>query len=231
MQEITFFVAFAAGVLSIFSPCVFPLIPVYISFLSGAVVRSRRYVVLSTLMFIAGFSVVFILLSVLFAGIAFLLSGIKQIVNIAAGIIVILFGINQLINFIPFLNYEKRVRLTQKPIHLSGAFVFGAAFGAGWTPCVGPVLGSILFLSSQSENLVRSICYLAVYSAGLALPFFLAAFFSNAFSALRPKLLKYLPVVQILSGILIIIIGFLIIFGRLPALNGFFTKIGWTFAQ
>jgi cytochrome c-type biogenesis protein len=228
MQEITLFAAFAAGVLSVLSPCVFPLIPVYLSFLSGTVAQSRRYVVLSTLLFIAGFSAVFILLSVVFAGAAFLLGNIKQTVNIIAGGIVILFGVNQLFHFIPFLNYEKRVPMTGKPARLSGSFVFGAAFGAGWTPCIGPVLASILFLSAQSEHLGRSVLYLTIYSIGLGLPFFLAALFSSAFSNIRPKILKYLPVIQILSGILIILIGILILLGRLAALNGFFTKIGWT---
>jgi cytochrome c-type biogenesis protein len=232
MHELSFltaFTAFTAGILSILSPCVFPLIPVDLSFLSGTAGQSRRYALLSTLLFIAGFSAVFILLGVVFAGAAFLMGGIKRIVNIASGLIVILFGVNQLFHFIPFLNYEKRVHITEKPARLSGSFVFGAAFGAGWTPCIGPVLASILFLSAQSEHLGRSVLYLAVYSIGLGLPFFLAALFSLSFSKIRPKILKCVPAVQILSGILIILIGVLILLGRLAALNGFFTKIGWTF--
>jgi cytochrome c-type biogenesis protein len=157
------------------------------------------------------------------------MGGLSRIINIAAGIIVIILGLNMIFNFLAFLNYEKRFLMTRRPRGLAGGFLAGAAFGAGWTPCVGPILGSILLLAGQSGQMGRAALYLSVYSAGLGLPFFIAAIFFDRLIPHTAKLRAHLPLIQRLSGILLIFIGFFILLGRYQALNIFLIKSEYTF--
>jgi cytochrome c-type biogenesis protein len=224
--------AFAAGILSFLSPCVLPLVSSYLVFLSGnragetAGSQNRRYLVASTLSFILGFSAVFIVLSILFSLFMFILGGLGGIINIISGAIIIILGLNLIFNFIPFLNYEKRRHPLRRPQTLLGSFVVGLAFGAGWTPCIGPVLGSILLLAGQSGRLVLSVLYLAAYSLGLALPFMLAALFWDSLLKHLAALRSRVSLIQRISGLFLIGIGLFMMLGRFKTLNGFFLKNG-----
>jgi cytochrome c-type biogenesis protein len=148
-----------------------------------------------------------------------------------AGIIIILFGLNIIFNFIPFLNYEKRLHLTQRPRDFFGAFVVGLAFGAGWTPCIGPILGSILLMAGQSGEFLFSAACLAAYSAGLGLPFLAAAFFWGYLLKYLARLRPLMPVIQKISGVFIIAIGVLMMLGRFKTLSGFLLKTGSSLAK
>jgi cytochrome c-type biogenesis protein len=235
--------AFIAGLLSFLSPCVLPLIPSYLGFLSGAEAdvlaasqnresgfpRSasfHRYLIISTLCFIVGFSVVFVFLNILISGSVILLGGMNRVINIAAGIVIMILGFNMLFNFIPFLNYEKRFHMTKQPRRLIGSFAAGLAFGAGWTPCIGPILGSILFLASSEGSLSRSILYLAVYSLGLGIPFLLSAILWGSLLKYLARIRRFLPVIKTVSGILIIAIGIAIALGAYSSFAGYFTRAG-----
>jgi cytochrome c-type biogenesis protein len=224
--------AFAAGVLSFLSPCVLPLVSSYLVFLSGNRAgeapgpQNRRYLIASTLSFILGFSAVFIVLSVLFSLVMFVLGGLGGVINIVSGAIIITLGLNMIFNFIPRLNYEKRRHPLRRPQTLSGSFAAGLAFGAGWTPCIGPVLGSILLLAGQSGRLALSVLYLAAYSLGLALPFMLAALFWDSLLKHLAVLRSRASLIQRISGVFLIGIGLFMMPGRFKTLNGFFLKNG-----
>jgi len=216
-ENISVFIAFGAGVLSFLSPCVLPLIPSYLCVIGSSPLAGnteyRPRPVARTISFIFGFSVVFIVFSVIFSSTFILIESIFKYINLVSGIVVIILGLNIIFDFLSLLQYEKRFHLKNKPKGLIGAFLAGGAFGAGWTPCVGPVLAGILLLASNSHSVWRSFLYLVFYSAGLGLPFLLAAFFFNAFVKFSAKLRTYLPLIRRVSGALLIVIGVLIIRG------------------
>jgi len=139
------------------------------------------------------------------------MNGALRYINLISGIIVIILGLNIIFDFLSMLNYEKRFHLKNKPKGIIGAFLAGGAFGAGWTPCVGPVLAGILLLASSSGSVWRSVFYLVFYSAGLGLPFLLAALFFNAFVTISAKLRTHLPLIRRISGALLVVIGVLIV--------------------
>jgi cytochrome c-type biogenesis protein len=174
--------------------------------------------------FICGFTCVFVALSIVFSR-AFMLAGsISRYINIGSGVIVIVLGLNVIFDFFSFLNYEKRFHLKNRPRGLIGTFLAGAAFGAGWTPCVGPILGSILLLAGQSGKALDAGLYLAFYSMGLGLPFLLAALFFNRFMKVSVRLRNHLPLIRRISGVLLIVIGLTMITGQFTALNGWLQK-------
>jgi cytochrome c-type biogenesis protein len=251
MVNLSILLAFAAGLFSFFSPCVLPLIPSWLCFLGGtaaspapalaagkgpgdtagvseASAPKPRFIPI-TVSFILGFSAVFVALSILLSGTFLLVGGLSRIINIIAGIIVIILGLNMIFNFLAFLNYEKRFHITQRPRGLLGGFLAGAAFGAGWTPCVGPILGSILLLAGQDGQMGRAALYLAVYSAGLGLPFLAAAVFFDRLRTVTAKLRAHLSLIQRFSGGLLILIGLFILLGRYQALNILLIKSEYTF--
>jgi cytochrome c-type biogenesis protein len=245
-DTISLFIAFSAGLLSFLSPCLLPLIPSYLCFIggitlekgaffhhaSGYVVGYNTNVIFGTLFFILGFSSVFIILSVIFSRVAlFFGGGINRIISIVAGLIIILMGLHILFNFLGFLNYEKRFHPSKHPKNLGSCFMIGMAFGAGWTPCIGPILTGILFLASQNEQTVKGICYLAVYSLGLGLPFMGAAVFLQAFLKQLGKLKRLLPVIHRISGIFLIVLGFLIMLGRFQMLTSIIQQYSYEFVQ
>ncbi|MDR2070170.1 MAG: cytochrome c biogenesis CcdA family protein [Treponema sp.] len=245
-DELSILAAFIAGILSFLSPCVLPLIPSYLSFLSGSEAdtlsvsknggggswRSRppsfhRHLIVSTLCFIAGFGVVFVFLNILISGSVLLLGGLNRVINILAGALVILLGLNILFDFIPFLNYEKRLHLTKRPRRFLGSFAAGLAFGAAWTPCVGPILGSILVMAASEASLSRSVLYLSAYSLGFGIPFLLSAVLWGSFLTRLARMRRFLPVIKSLSGLLIIAIGIAITLGAYGSLPGFFMRTGF----
>ena len=208
---------------------------------SGGAVSGARGIRLlrASFGFILGFSAVFIAMGLLINSVFFLLGNIITYINIAAGIIVIVLGLNIIFDFISFLNYEKRpfLNVLVKPRNtgsgqitparpgvirgLAGAFLGGAAFASGWTPCIGPVLTSVLLLANQSGRTMTAVFYLAIYSAGLGVPFFACAVFANLFLRAGSKIYRYFPVIRRISGILLIIIGIMIITGKYSALGGY----------
>jgi len=227
---------FAAGLLSFFSPCVLPLIPSYLSILGGAggaaissseskentdgAADKRRFVLLiTTLFFILGFTAVFIIFSIIISATFLLMGGVSKYIQIAAGIIVIVLGLNFYFDFLTILNYEKRFQTGRKPQGLIGAFIAGAAFGAGWTPCIGPILTGVLFLAGQSGKTGIAALYLAVYSLGLGIPFMLAAIFFDKYFVPAKWFRERLPVIKKISAVLLVIIGILILTGRFSWLN------------
>jgi len=220
---------FTAGLLSFLSPCMLPLIPSYLSILGGfgtdkETKGSARFrLIFSAAGFVLGFSVVFISLGILVSRTFFLMGGLSRYINRAAGIIVIVLGLNVIFDFIKFVNYEKRPFLQKwmKP-GIRGtlaSIIAGAAFGTGWTPCIGPILTGVLLMAAQGGKTGLAVFYLAVYSAGLAVPFLLAALFLDFFMERGSALRKHLPLIRRISGILLIIIGLMILAGRFSALN------------
>jgi len=222
-ENLSIFIAFGAGVLSFLSPCVLPLIPSYLCVIGGSpltgTAENTPRPIARTVSFILGFSVVFIVLSVIFSSTIIFMGGIFRYINLISGVIVIILGLNIIFDFLALLNYEKRFHLKNKPKGIAGAFLAGGAFGAGWTPCVGPVLTGILFLATNEGSIYRAVLYLVFYSTGLGLPFLLAAFFFNAFVKVSAKLRTYLPLIRRISGVLLIVIGIMIVRGDYQAIN------------
>lgn len=226
MDVPTIGLSFLAGLLSFVSPCVLPLLPSYLSFVSGATLSQmrddatiRRAVFLNTVMFVLGFSVVFVVLGVIFAGSALLFPGATQVINLIAGSIVILLGLNIIFDFVTVLNLEARFHLKDKPRGLLGSFLVGLAFAAGWTPCIGPILTGILFLAGTAGNVGSGVLYLSVYSAGLAVPFLLTALFFGAATTLFARIKRHFAAIRAVTGSILVAIGFLIAVGRFQELN------------
>jgi len=217
------FIAFGAGLLSFFSPCVLPLIPSYLCVIGGSPLSGDENYnpkpIARTVSFILGFGAIFIILSVIFSSTIILVGGLFRYINIISGLIVIVLGLNIIFDFLALLNYEKRFHLKNKPKGVIGAFLAGNAFGAGWTPCVGPVLTGILLLAAKSGSIPLAVLYLIFYTAGLGLPFLLASFFFNAFVKFSAKLRTFIPIIRRISGVLLILIGVLIVKGDYRTLN------------
>ena len=232
-EEISVYMAFAAGLLSFLSPCVLPLIPSYLGILGGfglggtaQIPESRkpgsfRYRLIPAAMaFVLGFTAIFIILGLLVSTTFLLMGGIMTYVNLAAGIIVIVLGLNVIFDFLKVLNYEKRPQFAKfMKGGVPGAFIAGAAFATGWTPCIGPILTAILFTAGQSGKTGRAVLLLLVYSAGLALPFLLAALFFDSFLKHGSRLGPYLPRIKRISGILLVIIGIMILGNQFSVLS------------
>lgn len=227
-ENLSYSAALIAGLLSFFSPCILPLVPAYFSFITGLSLdeltenkaETRRKVILSTVFYVAGFSFIFIL----FGASASFLGGIASqyawIIRYLGGGIVIVFGLHLLglIN-IKALNFEKRLHVQGKPLHLMGTFVIGMAFGAGWSPCIGPMLGSILIVAGNQDTVLKGILLLAVYSAGLALPFLILSFFIHSILDIMKRATKLIGIINKVSGILLIVIGLLLILDKFRLLG------------
>jgi len=229
-ENIPYHIALLAGLASFFSPCVLPLIPAYFTFITGLSLEeltesresSLRIKILgSTILYVGGFSFVFIILG---ASASFLGNFVFEYRNIIAkigGIVIILFGfhLTGLIR-IRYLDVEKRLHLQKKPLHFLGAFFIGMAFGAGWSPCIGPLLGSILIIAGSQETVRTGIWLLAVYSAGLAIPFILISIFIHFLLAFIKKMVTIIRYVNIIAGILLILIGLLLLTDKLFLITG-----------
>lgn len=229
--------ALGAGLLSFLSPCVLPLIPGYISFISGTGAADaagggppRRAVLARTAAFVLGFTAVFTALGLVFGGGALLLGGAARRITAAAGIVIVLFGLNTLFDFLKFLNAEKRAHPTARPTGLGGAFLVGLAFGAGWTPCVGPILASILLFAGRSGNPWAAGALLSVYSLGLALPFLAAGAFLDRMKPLLDWFKRRGREVRIASGLMLVLLGLGMALGQIEALNGSFARAGFALA-
>ena len=223
MENISLIVAFGAGLLSFLSPCVLPLVPVYLAslagpdiFVSGAYKR-RISVFLHSLSFVVGFTVVFVIMGV-GAGLAgFALSSHLAVIRQIAGSLLIFFGVFILASLkIPWLNYEKRLSLSRgTTISYLRSFLTGAIFSLAWTPCVGPILGGILTLAWSSETAWHSARLLAIYSLGLGIPFLVIGAAFDSVTPLLKRIHRYSTAIYIFSGVLLIAVGILILTNKL----------------
>jgi cytochrome c-type biogenesis protein len=231
-QEVTLLAAFAAGFLSFVSPCVLPLIPGYISFVSGVSVEemrgdatpatSRVQVFVTSLAFVIGFSIVFVALGASATAIGKFMFAKLPLLSKIAGVILIIFGLHTMGVFrIAFLDAERRVHSQRKPAGPLGAILVGVAFAFGWTPCIGPILGGILAIAGSKNSVGEGITLLAVYSLGLGIPFLLTSLAINQFFGAAKRIRRYYHGIELASGALLIAIGVLIITGQLTIIVRF----------
>ena len=218
-------VAFAAGLLSFLSPCVLPLVPSYVGFLTGMTLPEltgrRRVALAHALLFVGGFSLVFVLLGASATALGSALKYYQVWIARVGGVLVILFGLVCLGAVkLGLLEQERRFQLQHKPVGYLGSALVGMAFGAGWTPCIGPVLGAILSLAATTDSVARGMLLLGVYSAGLAVPFLLAAVAVDSFLEWFQRFRRFLPWVMRVSGVLLIFVGLLMVSGQFTRLAG-----------
>ena len=220
---IEFFVAFGAGLISFLSPCVLPLIPGYISFISGSslneLLENKKINILPLILFTLGFSFVFIMFGAVASYLGQVLLQNSQTLRVIAGLIIIIFSF-QLIGIIniSFLNFEKKI-YTKKNSNIWFSFIVGMAFGFGWTPCIGPILGSILALASTEETIFEAIILLSFYSLGLAIPFILSGYLMQRFLLFSKNFKKNINLVSKTGGIVLLITGILILTNQLQILG------------
>ena len=217
-------ISFTAGILSFLSPCVLPLIPSYISFITGLsledVQRSRRVALVNALLFIAGFTLVFLMLGATATILGRLLLQQREWVSRVGGVLVILLGLYLVGAFnLPLLARDRRVHIANKPLGHLGTFLVGMAFAAGWTPCIGPILGAVLTYTASAADLNRGLLLLFAYSLGLALPFLLAALMIERFMTTLQRYRKALAWTSKVSGALLILVGLLMVTGSMTLLT------------
>ncbi|MFD1744264.1 cytochrome c biogenesis CcdA family protein [Rhizobium helianthi] len=226
IAEISLFSALLAGALSFLSPCVLPLVPPYLCYMAGVsvdqfrgseriqTVQSRKAILLSALFFTLGFGTVFVALGAGATSIGMVLRQHLDVLSKIGGLIIIIMGLNFLGLFrIGLLAREARFQSAGKPATLSGAYIMGLAFAFGWTPCIGPVLGAILGIAASRETVSDGAMLLAIYSLGLAVPFWIAAGFSGAFMQFLSRFRQHLGVVEKVMGGLLVVTGLAFMFG------------------
>ena len=229
MGNVTLLAAFLAGVLSFISPCVLPLIPGYLSFVSGVTLDemrgngalaapapgARRKAVIASIAFVLGFSLVFVSLGASATAVGAYLMTRLAVLGKAAGVIIILFGLHMMgVLRIGWLYSEKRVQTAKKPAGFFGAMVVGIAFAFGWTPCIGPILAAILAIAAAQESVWQGVKLLAVYSLGLGVPFIATSLAINQFFAASARLRKHYHAIEVVSGVLLVVVGVLIFTNR-----------------
>jgi cytochrome c-type biogenesis protein len=220
---IELFIAFGAGLISFLSPCVLPLIPGYISFISGAslneLLAKKKINLIPLILFTLGFSFVFIMFGAAASYLGQVLLQNSQTLRVAAGLVIIIFSL-QLIGIvnISFLNFEKKV-YTKRNNNIWFSFIVGMAFGFGWTPCIGPILGSILALASTEETIFKAIILLSFYSLGLAIPFILSGYLMQRFLMFSKNFRKNINLVSKIGGVILLITGILILTNQLQILG------------
>ena len=231
MTEISVFIAVSAGLLSFLSPCVLPIVPSYLSFVTGMTVEDlqestdRRNVMVHAALFVAGFSAIFILLA---AGASFLgvfFSANRDWIARLGGVLIIVLGLHLMgvFRIMPLMR-ERRLQLSDKPGGHLGTLAVGAAFGAGRTPCIGPGLGAILTLAGTQETIWSGVGLLAAYSAGLAVPFLLAALAFDRFLNTFKRMRRWIPVLEKASGALLIVLGLLLVTGSFTLLTALLAR-------
>ncbi len=245
MMEVTYAGVFVAGLLSFASPCVLPLIPAYISFLGGASLKqlteeggvddaTARRVFYAAIAFVLGFATVFIALGATATVISNVLAQNSLILGRIAGVIIVIFGLHYMGLFkIGFLNFEKRFHLENKPAGLIGSYILGLAFAFGWTPCVGPILASVLMVAASGDSVGYGISLLSVYAAGIGIPFLIAAFAVKPFMAFMTRFRRHMHKVEISVGLLLVVTGIVIFTGDINQIANWlletfpvFSKVG-----
>ena len=228
--EVSHFIAFTAGLLSFASPCVLPLIPGYLSFITGVSLEDAtnpdadasigRRVMIQSLLFIAGFSTIFILFGMSITALGKLVTAYQDIIRQVGGVIVIILGLH-VAGLLPtkFLDKEKKLELKTKPAGIIGSFLVGITFGAGWTPCVGPILASVLIFAGMKNSLLQGFSLLVAYALGLGLPFFLSALALERFLLLFKRFKSWIRWVSLVSGLFLVLMGVLIFFDLLGSFS------------
>lgn len=240
MTNVNIFVAFAAGIFSFLSPCVLPLIPSYLSFVSGVSLdemrsdetpgRVRSRVVLNSVAFIAGFSLVFVSLGASAGFLASFFLGYRNLIRVLGGLLILVVGLYLVGLFkISVLERYLQFNLKDKPAGYLGSVLVGITFAVAWTPCVGPILGAILALAGTSGEVGRGTLLLTTYAAGLALPFFLSALAINSFFLFSQKFRRYTQTIHVIGGILLIVVGVLLLTDTMTFLNAYVLRLtpGW----
>ena len=229
--------AFLAGLLSFVSPCLLPLVPSYVAYITGLSWeqltsaaerrRARKTIVVNALLFIAGFSLVFIAFGASASLIGRLLTDYQHLIRKVGGVLIALFGlyVMGLVN-LKFLMTEWRIHLQSRPAGYIGSLLIGATFAAGWTPCVGPVLGTMLMYAGTADTLADGVTLLAFYSLGLGLPLFAAAMGVDRFLACFTHLRAYGKAVSVVSGLFLLIFGLIVYSDSLALLTSFFERHG-----
>lgn len=228
-ESISYPAALIAGLLSFFSPCILPLIPAYFTFITGLSLEEltqsgstqvRARVVRATLSYVLGFSFVFILMGASASFVGAAIYKYQDWIRIIGGILIILFGIHMTGMFrFRLLEFERRVEMRQKPLHFLGTFFVGMAFGAGWSPCIGPLLGSILIVASNQETVANGVGLLSIYALGLAIPFMLLSFFVSSLLTIVQKASWSVKYINMTAGVLLLILGLLLVTNRLSVIN------------
>lgn len=234
-SNVSFLGAFIAGLLSFLSPCVLPLIPSFITYITGLSFadlqaehpshKVRQQTIVHTLLFIAGFTTVFVLLGASATFIGGFLQEHMNTIRKVGGILIIIFGIH-VTGLVPIhlLLGEKRVTVHRKPAGYLGSFVVGLAFAAGWTPCIGPILATILMVAATEETVSQGVLLLLTYSMGLAIPFFLASLAMHQFLVVFNRFKKHIRLFEIVTGVFLIIVGVMIFSNYLSILAQFSMK-------
>lgn len=228
--------AFIAGILSFLSPCVLPLIPSYITYITGmsfaelqvehTAHEKLRRIILHAVLFIAGFTTIFVLLGVSATFIGSFLQQQMPAVRKIGGVLIMLFGLH-VTGFVPIhlLLGEKRLHIQNRPAGFLGSYLIGIAFAAGWTPCIGPILASILMVAATEETVWKGFWLLLCYSLGLGIPFFLAALAMHRFIIIFNRFKKYIRIFEIVTGIFLIIVGVMIFTNYFRVLGGIFPTL------
>jgi cytochrome c-type biogenesis protein len=222
-------VAFSAGLFSFLSPCVLPLFPSYLSFVTGMSVAdlqtdltpaARRRVIVHAFAFVVGFSLVFVSLGASFSAAGQFLLDYRDAIRHVGGVLIVIFGlyIAGLLNFGPF-SRTRQWQLREKPAGFVGSFVVGLTFAIGWTPCVGPILGAILSLAGTAETVGRGVGLLVAYSAGLGVPFLLSAVALGAFLKFFRRYRPFIPIVERAAGVILVVVGILVVTNYYVVLN------------
>ncbi len=235
-QQITYIGAFLAGLLSFLSPCVLPLIPSYITYITGLSFSDvdsehptdvvRKKTLFHSIAFVTGFTVVFVLLGASATYIGSFLQQHMDLVRKIGGILIIAFGVH-ITGLVPlkWLLGEKRISINQKPAGFLGSFIVGLAFAAGWTPCIGPILASILMIAATEEKVLHGIVLLLLYSIGLGVPFVISALALHRFISLFNRFKKHIRLFEIVTGAFLVIVGLLIYTNWLSLLSRYFNLL------
>ncbi|MBI3781749.1 MAG: cytochrome c biogenesis protein CcdA [candidate division NC10 bacterium] len=234
-HEVTVLAALVAGLLSFLSPCTLPLFPSFLSFVAGvsfddlqtplANTRTRRAIIVNALLFTVGFTLVFVSLGASFSVLGSLLFTYQVVIRRGGGALVVLFGL-YVTGWLrlPVLMRERRIELKDRPAGYLGAVLIGITFAAGWIPCVGPILGSILLLASTTKMAATGVSLLLAYSLGMAIPFIASALAFSRFLTLFDRYKRFLPAVSVISGLFLILIGGLLMSNYFSVLSGYALK-------
>jgi len=234
-SSISLLTAFLAGLASFLSPCVLPIVPGYLSFISGvnlaqlkgaeAPPHLLRRIAIMSVVFVLGFSTVFVSLGAAATLLGYYLQQYKRELAVVGGAIVVVLGLHTAgVIKIPWLLYEKRAEMRQRPVGFLGAYLVGLAFGFGWTPCIGPILGAILLYASQQETVSEGVLLLSSYSAGLGVPFIVSGLAINRFFRASSRLKRHMHAVEVVSGVLLVGVGLLLLTDRLTVLAQWFSR-------
>lgn len=234
--QVSFPLAFAAGVVSFLSPCVLPVVPSYVAFVSGLTLEElqegtigevRRRAILNSVLFMVGFGAVFMTMALAVTAVGAAISAALPWINRVGGALMIAFGLLLIgVLRLPALARDLRPRLASRPAGALGSLLVGVAFGAGWTPCIGPVLGAVLLYASLETTMVHGTLLLATYAVGLGVPFVAAAAGLSWFMAASDRVRRWLSPLQTLAGTVLVVIGFMMVTGRFARMTAFLAGLG-----